>query len=95
MGVGCGRADWEKGKTGGGIGQAQGRARATLGSDLDQMMGFSPFVDGSPELDIVAAVESGATQGRLGGWGRMARGWLRRSRAMLKSTSDGNGDEGK
>lgn len=74
MGVGCGRADWEKGKTGGGIGQAQGRARATLGSDLGQMMVFSPYVDGSPELDIVTAVESGAAQaGRVAG-GEMARG---------------------
>ena len=61
--------DWEKGKTGGGIGQAQGRARATLGSDLDQMMVFSPYVAGSAELDIVRAVESGATQT---GW--VARG---------------------
>lgn len=78
MGVGCGRADWEKGKTGGGIGQAQGRARATLGSDLDQMMVFSPFVDGSAELDIVAAVESGATQGKAG-WlgGGNGPGWSR------------------
>lgn len=65
--------DWEKGKTGGGIGQAQGRARATLGSDLDQMMIFSPFEDGSAELDIVAAVESGATRTRLGGWGVVKR----------------------
>lgn len=62
MGVGCGRAEWEKRKDGGGIGQAQGRARATLGSDLDQMMVFSPYVDGSAELDIVWAVESGTTQ---------------------------------
>ena len=54
-----------KRKDGGGIGQAQGRARATLGSDLDQMTVFSPDVDGSAELDIVWAAESGTTQS---GW---------------------------
>lgn len=58
-----------KRKDGGGIGQArqaQGRARATLGSDLDQMMVFSPCVDGSAELDNAWGCRVRHDAGRLG-----------------------------